>query len=159
MKFFRAILMTVAILALATSTVAFADTITLDNANQSGLAGNTFTFTGTYTGNADNILQSGIHWTTASPLCDLGECLTGDGFLTLTGDQSGGISSFFDIFIDPSVGPGFYAGQYTLEDGDGNVLTSADFSVTVATPEPGSLALLGSGLLGLGGVIRRKLIA
>ena len=30
---------------------------------------------------------------------------------------------------------------------------------TTETPEPGSLALLGSGLLGLGGAIRRKLIA
>ena len=35
-----------------------------------------------------------------------------------------------------------------------------DISVTLTeTPEPGSLALLGSGMLGLGGAIRRKLIA
>jgi hypothetical protein len=35
----------------------------------------------------------------------------------------------------------------------------ANFTTENATPEPGSLALLGSGLLGLGGAIRRKLIA
>ena len=35
-----------------------------------------------------------------------------------------------------------------------------DVTVTLTeTPEPGSLALLGSGMLGLGGAIRRKLIA
>ena len=38
-------------------------------------------------------------------------------------------------------------------------LTEANFTTVNATPEPGSLALMGSGLLGLGGAIRRKLIA
>ncbi len=37
-------------------------------------------------------------------------------------------------------------------------LSFALFSGTTTTPEPGTLILLGSGILGLGGIIRRKLV-
>jgi hypothetical protein len=160
MKFLQAkTLIIAAIFAFAASTAAVADSITLDNANQTVIFGNgvTVSFTGTFTGNADNILQDSL--VTNLPLCEVGQCLTNDGFLLLFGDASNGVASFFDIFVDASVGPGLYTGQFQLQDGDGNVVSSNDFSIDVETPEPGSIALLGSGLLGLGGVLRRKLIA
>jgi len=50
----------------------------------------------------------------------------------------------------------------TVEDASGNVTYNAGihvytFSSPTATPEPGTLLLLGSGLLGIGGLLRRKL--
>ena len=39
------------------------------------------------------------------------------------------------------------------------LVTTFGTGQTTATPEPGSLVLLGSGLIGIAGVIRRKLLA
>ena len=48
-----------------------------------------------------------------------------------------------------NTGKGFF-------DGGANI-TSGDTSLSAVVPEPGSLGLLGTGLIGLAGVVRRKL--
>ena len=50
-----------------------------------------------------------------------------------------------------NTGKGFFDGSTTIASGDSNL--------ALVVPEPGSLGLLGTGLIGLGGVVRRKLKA
>jgi hypothetical protein len=71
---------------------------------------------------------------------------------TLTGIVAGTLgSSFFTngvtVQLTINTGRGFFNGRTHISSGDTNVVV----------PEPGSLSLLGTGLLGLAGVIRRKL--
>jgi len=73
---------------------------------------------------------------------------------TLTGSLSGtwytgGTISGATVQLTINTGHGFFDGQTTISSGDTN------FTTTV--PEPGSLGLLGTGLLGVASVVRRKL--
>ena len=76
--------------------------------------------------------------------------------LTSTGGLSGMSGSGFrtvgaTIQLTINTGKGFFDGSTTIASGDSNL--------SVVVPEPGSLGLLGTGLIGLGGVVRRKLKA
>jgi len=73
---------------------------------------------------------------------------------TLTGGLSGTTASGYStvgvtVQLTINTGKGYFNGRSTISSGDTNVVV----------PEPGSLGLLGTGLLSLGGVIRRKLKA
>ena len=76
--------------------------------------------------------------------------------LTSNGGLSGMSGSGFrtvgaTIQLTINTGKGFFDGSTTIASGDSNL--------SVVVPEPGSLGLLGTGLIGLGGVVRRKLKA
>jgi hypothetical protein len=76
--------------------------------------------------------------------------------LTSTGGLSGMSSSGLrtvgaTVQLTINTGRGFFDGSTTISSGDSNL--------SVVVPEPGSLGLLGTGLIGLGGVVRRKLKA
>jgi PEP-CTERM motif-containing protein len=71
---------------------------------------------------------------------------------TLTGAVAGSLNGTFNtngatVQLTINTGHGFFNGRTHISSGDTNVVV----------PEPGSLSLLGTGLLGLAGVVRRKL--
>ena len=71
--------------------------------------------------------------------------LTGSLSGTFNGSTIGGVT----VQLTINTGKGFFNGSTTISSGDTN------FTTTV--PEPGSLGLLGTGLIGVGGIVRRKL--
>jgi hypothetical protein len=76
--------------------------------------------------------------------------------LYFNSNASGGETDLYYFAVGAFQAPGIYHENLCNNDctGRGAVLTVSDNE----TPEPGSLVLLGSGLIGLGGAVRRKLI-
>jgi hypothetical protein len=120
-------------------------------------SGGTFTAGGSFsiTGKAGNGIPSGTIFsgTFSSPATwTMVTLANGTHNYTLTGVVAGTLGSSFytngvTVQLTINTGHGFFNGQTHISSGDTNVVV----------PEPGSLSLLGTGLLGLAGVIRRKL--
>jgi hypothetical protein len=114
-------------------------------------AGGTFTIDGNGTGGLPNgVLFSGsfsgpVTWTLAT-------LANGTHNYTLTGVVTGmmGGSSVNAVTVQLTIntGKGFFNGSTTISGGDTSISTSV--------PEPSTLALLGTGILGIGGTLRKK---
>jgi hypothetical protein len=119
--------------------------------------GGTFAAGGTFSisGNGSNGVPNGVIFsgTFAGPVTwTLVTLPDGTHNYTLTGAVSGTMASGFatngvTVQLTINTGKGFFNGSTSVSSGDTNIVV----------PEPGTLGLLGTGLVGIAGVLRRKL--
>jgi len=154
-------LMIVAFLLAGTTAKADSLTLTLAAPFQSGVAGELLTFDATVINNSGaTVFLNGDDFTVNSPLVLDDSPFLNNWPLSL-GNGGSYAGELFTILIPPGTPVGPYEGTFEITGGAdgnaGNVVASADFNVNLA-PEPSSLLLLATGLTGLGGVLRRRLV-
>jgi hypothetical protein len=106
----------------------------------------------TITGNGTNGVPNGVIFTGAfsGPVTLTLDCeANGTHIYELKGNLVGADGTGFTTQLTFNTGKGFFDGSVAVGSGDTNIVV----------PEPGSLGLLGTGLIGLAGLVRHKLKA
>jgi len=161
--------MTVLLTISLSSAAAYADTVTvtLTNPVQFIDAGETLTYEVNITADAGNSADVFLNGGTFSGGVGLGLDATDfilNAPIFLTRGESSGPFDAFTVTVLAGTTPGNYSGFFIVRGGvDGNAQDAlgqnapgGEAFVTTVTPEPSSFLLLGSGLAGLVGVVRRK---